>query len=380
MRGLWFVAVVLGLALVAPDASAAQRTELIDFLHFDAEVGYAGGIQFGRLREMDTSDDFLDVAKYNHSRHEMNIDIEFGIAPMLEFDVRFPIVFQDRLNYGWANDMTYDPVEDRATMLGGLPLPDELVPDFKKAGFGDLWLALQFCPFHEGYTRRAAKGTMLLEIGLAPPTGKSRYEYNDRGVAWPGNGGTDLRLGAAFSKRVKAAEPYITAYYVMTGRYKIELIDHNGASTYGGLATLNPADRVTVLFGNEIHAMGDPTRNTELNVDIYGGFTYNTWADIETGTLMPVIHPDTEGYLATTAEYLEPHFGLGLYIRPVKMLQIRVNVGADYELSHVIERIDARNFEVFTGVDTLRVNFGLTVVGSFEPPDKGPLPQPPSYL
>lgn len=380
MRRAWFVTVVLGLALAAPEASAAHRTELIDFLHFDAEVGYAGGIQFGRLRELDASDDFLDVAKYNQSRHEMNVDIEFGIAPMLEFDVRFPIVFEDRLNYGWANDMSYDPVEDRATMLGTSPLPDDLVPDDKRGGFGDMWLALQFCPFHEGYTRRAAKATMMFELGVAPPTGKSRYEVNDRGVMWPGSGGTDLRVAGAFSKRIKAAEPYFTARYVMTGRYDVELYDRNGASTYGGAIKLNPADTVSVLFGNEIHAMNNPARDTEINIDIFGGFTYHTWADIETGTLLPVIHPDTEGYIATTAEYLEPHFGLGLYIRPVKMMQIRVNLGADYEVSHLLERIDERNFEVYSGTDTLRVNFGLTVVGSFEPPEQGPLPEPPSYL
>ena len=62
------------------------------------------------------------------------------------------------------------------------------------------------------------------------------------------------------------------------------------------------------------------------------------------------------------------------------MVQIRVNAGADYEMSHLIERIDNHNYEVVTGVDTLRVNFGLTIVGSFEPPDKGPQPAPPSYL
>jgi len=379
MRGGWIVVLVVGMALAAPEARAAHRTELIDFLHLDAEIGYAGGIQFGKLREADGTD-FIDVAKYNHSRHEMDIDIEFGIAPMLEFDVRLPIVFEDRLNYRWANDMSYDPVEDRVTMLDSSPLPEDLVPDYKAAGFGDMWLSLQFSPFHEGYVRRPAKATMLLEVGVAPPTGKSRYELNDNGTPWPGSGGTDLRLGAAFSKRIAAAEPYFAARYVMTGRYEIELFDTNGQSTYGGPIKLNPADRVTVLLGNEIHAMQNSARGTEINVDIYGGFTYHTWADIETGTLMPVVHPDTEGYIATTAEYLEPHFGLGLYIRPVKMVQIRVTAGADYELSHIIERIDESNYEVRTGVDTLRVNFGLTVVGSFEPPDEGPLPKPPSYL
>ncbi|MDP7114979.1 MAG: hypothetical protein QGH45_23595, partial [Myxococcota bacterium] len=103
---------------------------------------------------------------------------------------------------------------------------------------------------------------------------------------------------------------------------------------------------------------------------LYGGFTYHTWADVETGTLLPVIHPNTAGHVATTSEYLEPHFGLGLYIRPASVVQVRLNVGVDYETSHVLERIDTRNYEIVTGPDTLRINFGLTVGGSFAPPRK----------
>jgi len=380
MRTSATIGLIAGLWLVAPWAEAAQRTELIPFLHMDTEVGYNGGIQFGRLREQGTDETYYDVAKYNHHRHDLNVDIEFGICPMLELDVRFPIVLQDRLHYRSSNELGYDPDEDRATMLGQNPMPSEELEDFKRAGFGDMWIGLQFSPFNETYEKRPSPATLLLEFAVSPPTGRSRYDVNSRGVAAPGVGGPSLRVGAAFSKRVRGGEPYIAASYVMTGRYDVNLVNAEGQPTYLDGATLNPADSVHVLFGTELYAMNNPSSQTAINIDLFGGFSYYTWADIESGSIMPVIHPNTVGRLATTSEYLVPHFGLGLYIRPTSMVQIRLNTGLDYETSHIVERVDAHNYEIGTGVDTLTVTFGITVAGSFAPPkdkpaiDSSPIP------
>ncbi len=370
MRATFAVGLVACFLVPASHGRAAEKTELIPFLHMDAEVGYHGELLFGKLRELDAEDTFRDVAVYNHSRHEMDVDIEFGIAPTLELDIRMPVVFQDRMNFRSSYDLTYDVADDRATMLGTPPLPAEELPDFKRAGFGDMWFALQWAPFDEAREGSSAQATMLFDVGISPPTGRNRYEVDSRGIAAPGSGGTDLRLAAGFSKRVQGGEPYLFASYLVTGRYEVDLMDSQGRSVYGGPAKLNPANRLSVLFGAELAAMDNPAASTGLDVDIYGGFTYHTWADVETGTLLPVIHPNTVGHIASTAEYLEPHFGLGLYIRPAPVVQVRLNVGVDYETSHVLERIDTRNYEITTGVDTLRVNFGLTVGGSFAPPKK----------
>ena len=370
MRTMPLLIAFAAVCALSTGSRAAERTELIPFLHMDAEVGYGGAIQFGKLRELDAEDTFRDVAIFNHMRHEMNVDIEFGIAPTLELDIRMPVVFQDRLHYRSSYDLTYDVSDDRATMLGTAPLPAEELPDFKRAGFSDMWFALQWAPYDESRENSRARATVLFDVGISPPTGGNRYDVNSRGIASPGSGGTDLRLGAAFSKRVRGGEPYLLASYVVTGRYEIDLKDSQGRSVYGGPAKLNPSNDLTVLFGAELFAMDNPAANTGLNVDLYGGFTYHTWADVETGTLLPVIHPNTAGHIATTAEYLEPHFGLGLYIRPASVVQVRLNVGVDYETSHVMERIDTRNYEMVTGPATLRINFGLTVGGSFAPPRK----------
>ncbi len=361
------VAVVLG--GLAPPADAAQRTELIPFLHMDAEVGYQGGIQFGRLREQTDELLYRDVARYNHSSHGLGVDIEFGVCPMLELDIELPIVLQDRYHFRSANDWDYDPTNGRVTMLDNEPVPSDELPDVKRAGFGDMWIALQFSPFNETYDR-PSPATMLFDFGISPPTGKTLYDVNSRGVAGPGSGGTDLRVTAAFSKRVHGGEPYLWTQYVMTGRHEINLVDDEGQPVYEGGATLNPADEVHVDFGVELYAMHNPASDAGINVDLFGGFSYFTWADVEAGTLLPFTHPETSGHVATTAEYLEPHFGLGLYIRPAKQVQIRLNTGVAYETGHIVERVDTRNYEISTGVDTIRVDFGLIVVGSFARPRK----------
>ena len=362
-------ALLLSICWAAPPAEAAQPTELIPFLHMDTEVGYNGAFQFGRLREQDPDDDtFHDVAKYNHAHHELDIDIEFGVCPMLELDLRFPIVFQDRLHYRSANELGYDAAENKATMLDQNPMPSDELEDFTRAGFDDMWIGLQFSPFNEAYEDNPSPATVLFEFAVSPPTGKSRYVVDSRGKAAPGGGGPDIRFGAAFSKRVKGSEPYIWASYVLTGRYEVNLADAEGRPTYSSAAVLNPADSVHVRFGAELYALNNPSSTTAINVDIFGGFTYYTWSDIESGSILPVIHPNTNGRLATTSEYLVPTFGLGLYIRPTPMVQIRLNAGVDYETSHFIERVDAHNYDIGTGVDTLAVTFGLTVAGSFSPP------------
>ena len=279
-------------------------------------------------------------------------------------------MFQDRLYYRESNDLSYEVTEDRTTMLGNNPLPDEELKDDKKSGFGDMWIAVQFSPFNETYDK-PSPATLLFDFGVSPPTGKNRYEVNSQGAMYPGSGGTDIRFGAAFSKRMKGGEPYMWARYVTTGRYEVDLIDQDGLSVYGGPVKLNPADVVSVVLGTEIYAMNNPTIEKGINVDLWGGFNYYTWSDMEAGTLLPVVHGSTEGYIVTGAEYLEPCFGVGLYIRPASMVQIRLNVGLDYELSHLLERLNERNYLFYSGQDTLRVNFGLTVAGSFAPPEKG---------
>ena len=361
---------------VAPRGQCAQRTELIEFLHMDAELGYDGEYQLGKLREQDADAQFYEVAKFNHARHEMGIDIEFGVAPMLELDLTFPIVFQDRLWYRSATNLTYDVNEDRATMLSDSAMAADELKDDKRAGFGDMWIALQFAPFNEASEKRPAAATLLFELGISPPTGKNRYEVSSGGTMSPGSGGTDVRLSAAFSKRMLDGEPYLWASYVATGPYEHELTNSLGQSVYGAPVQLNPANVVQVQVGTEIYAMHNPTNTKAINVDIWGGFSYYTWADIEAGDILPVIHENTEGYLTTTAEYLQPEFGLGLYIRPTEMVQIRLNLGADYEMSHLVERLNERNYEIYTGMDTLRINFGLVVAGSFSPPKKGAATSP----
>lgn len=370
MRALLAVGLLTCVCVATPRGRAAERTELIPFLHLDTEVGYGGEIQFGKLRELDAEANYRDVAVYNHSRHEMNVDIEFGLAPTLELDIRMPVVFQDRHHYRSSYDLTYDVGDDRTTMLGTAPLPAEELPDVKRGGFSDMWFALQWAPYDEAREGSKAQATMLFDVGISPPTGRNRYQVDSRGIAAPGSGGTDLRLAAGFSKRVRGGEPYLYASYLVTGRYEVELNDSQGRPVYPDPAKLNPANELMVLFGTEVFAMDNPAASTGLNVDIFGGFTYHTWADVETGTLLPVIHPNSVGHIATTAEYLEPHFGLGLYIRPASVVQVRLNVGVDYETSHILERIDTRNYEITTGPDTLRINFGLTVGGSFAPPKK----------
>ncbi len=172
---VWIGAVVLVLAVafVSP-AKAAQRTELVSFLHMDAEVGYDGDVQFGKLREQDTNTEWVEVAKYNHQHHQMNIDIEFGICPWLELDLRFPIVFMDRQLFKSSRGMTYDVQDDRATMLDSTLLTEDQLPDIKRAGFGDMWIGLQFSPFNETYERFTSPATLLVEAAISPPSGKSR--------------------------------------------------------------------------------------------------------------------------------------------------------------------------------------------------------------
>ena len=67
-QALVLTAIVIGFGMTAFLVALALRALTYFYGHVDRP-------------QKDVDDVFYDVAKYNHSRHEMDIDIEFGVAP-----------------------------------------------------------------------------------------------------------------------------------------------------------------------------------------------------------------------------------------------------------------------------------------------------------
>ncbi len=354
----------LFLGMDSRGASAGQATERVRFLHGDAEIGYDGSFQFGTLRE-----EGEEVASYRWMHHQLNVDVEFGAAPLTEVYLRLPFVMADEYRFLSSNEMTYNPDTGRATMLEGTALEDDELLRRTRAGFGDMWIGVQFTPLSETVEKRwnprGARATLLIDLGVKLPTGGSLYDDPSEGGTYkPGSGGADLRLGLAFSKRAQALDPYFTASFTSTGKSTKDLKNSDGEVTVQD-ALINPGNVFDVAFGTEILALESRETNRKVSLDLGAGWTYTGWGTQKVGTLIPTWLATTDGFVSTESEYMKARVNFGLYFQPVPVVQMRMNASVIYPFSHILERVDEENYQVSSGYDTLQLQLGITGAARF---------------
>lgn len=351
-------------AMAGSTGFAAQVTERLPFLHVDGEIGYEGTFLFGTLREQGER-----VGRFTRSHHQLNVDLEFGAAPRTEVYLRLPIVLLDQLDYGQANEMTYDPDSGVATMLGGDALEGDDLLDRQRAGFGDMWIGVQVTPSSETpekrWNVRPAAATVLLDLGVKLPTGKTLFdEPGDGGKLGPGSGAADVRFGAAFSKRIGNVDPYIAVRYLVTGATEADLVDGSGNVAIEG-ASIDPADELDVAVGAEILALESRETRRRVSVDVGLGWTYFTWATQPAGYWLPSQLDATAGLISSESEYMAARLGFGLYFQPVPVVQLRLDAAFVYPFSHVLERVDEQNYVAVSGYDSAQLRIGFVGAARF---------------
>ena len=371
---------VLALGLLSTPAFAGDRTRTPDMLRGDVQLRYHGFARFGRLVDRTVAGGVrAEVARSTRQRHDLTLSGAFspyhGIAITLEL---LPITLHDRRVYGSANDMRLDPDAGLPTMVGGSELPAQVLSasaaQRNHVGFGDMRIGARAVAFaQDGVPGRKGPANLAFDLAVRVPTGGNHDQVRDNGTAGPGVGGAGIELGMTASRRVAGVEPYLSLGYVHNGPYKQQLIGADGASTTPpldsdnptpdaeGRWTLNRADSFAVRFGAELLVTRNEDKDTEARFDVGAGVAYVGPDEISVGRILPTPLDSTVGRLAITGEHVIADVELGLRVRPVRLIEVRVDVGGSWMSPHTVERIGEKSYSVETGTDTFAIHWGLAV-------------------
>lgn len=373
-------AALLVLGLCAGTAHAGDRTRTPTMLRGDVQLTYDGFVRFGRLVDRTVAGGTrTEVARATRQRHNIMLGGSFspyhGIAITLDL---LPITLHDKRVYGSANDMVLDPDAGVPTMVGGSELPIDVLAasaaQRNHVGFGDIKFGVRAVAFaQEGVPGREAPANLAFDIAVRVPSGGNHDEVRDNGTAGPGMGGPGLEVGLTASRRIAGVEPYLALQYVHNGSYKQNLTGADGSDTTPpvdpdnptpdaeGRWTLDRADRVGLRFGTELMVMRDEEKDTEARFDVGAGIAYVGPDEISVGRILPAPLDSTVGHLAVSGEHLVADVNLGLRVRPIRLIEVRFDIGGAWTSPHTIERIGEKSYGVETAADTFAIQWGLAV-------------------
>ena len=366
------VAAIAATLLLAATAGAAEQTETPPWLRGDAWLGYQGEVQTARLVDrLHIGEAYTEVARSLRQRHGLLLGGRFAVYHGISVGLDVPIVVHDRLVWGSANDMRWDPEAGRPTMIDGSRLSSEIrsssASSRRHTGLGDMVLRIRAVPFAQsGVPGREAPASMSVDLDVRMPTGGDHDTVRDNGTAGPGIGGPGLGVTIAASRRVGSVEPWLSLAWHLNGPYKTVLVDADGrviAPLEGdpeNRSKLDPADSVSVRLGTEIHASEDPTIGQSVRIDVGAGLTYIGPSEISSGTNLPAPLDPTIGSIAIDAEHLQIDVDLGVRVRPRAPFELRIDFGASWLSPHTVERVSETAYGITTGTDTFLLRWGVS--------------------
>ena len=372
------IVAALGL-LVATPAFAGDRTSTPTWLRGDVQLGYAGDLGFGRLVDRTVAGGArVEVARSSRQQHGLTLGGAFGVYHGIAVSLALPISLHDRRVWGSANDMRFDPAAGVPTMVDGSELSTDVLSASASSrnhvGPGDLRFGIRAVAFaQEGIPHRVAPANLAFDLVIRAPSGGNHDKTRDNGTAGPGVGGPGLSIGLTASRRMQGVEPYIGLRYEMNGVYRQTLTGADGNAVLPpddpddpnpdaeGRWKIDPADRVEVRFGAELLATQNVEKDSEVRLDVGAGFTYVGPNEISSGRLLPAPLSPTVGHLAVTGEHVVADVGVGIRIRPISLIETRIDFGGAWHSPHTLERVGERTYGTETAPDTFSVRWGVAV-------------------
>ena len=332
-------------------AGAAELTYIPQLWRGDITVGYGYGWERGHLVEPDPDPAIEDhrVALQMMNEHFITIGAMGTILPGVAVGFEVPTWIAHEYVWTGASTMTYDPVSQEGTMLGGNPL-DEVSRSGN--GPGGTWLFLRTTPFNEVFENRANRTTWMLEAAYR--TADATHFQMTEDELGVGNGSTAWRLTSAWSTQYGNSQPYLSTTFLAQRDTNVDLSDSAGVMTTPGALLDNPR-RFSAVTGVEVHTFQNPTTRAWFAVDFNLGFDYQSAGDVVSGAYLPSIMRTTEGKAVEMSEFSVVHGGMGLYWRMFRYAKLRMWGDVGYVMSHRVEA----PYPILTGPDTMRIQAGV---------------------
>lgn len=343
----YLLSLVAALTLPA-GVQAAEVTSIPPWLRGDAAIGYTYGHLSGTLVEEGER-----VGSRAWEEHLLTWSGAFAAAPGAAVFFEVPQVLHSRLAFPEANEMVFDPTQERGTMLGTDPLAG--IEPTEGSAVGGVWLGVRGTPFSEDFEKRPARATWLLEAALRTRNDDHFWQVTD-GERGAGPGGSGLRLHTAFSTTHYVSEPYVAFTWERNGAYTADLLAEDGSVLAPGVE-LEAADAITVRAGTELVAQEDEDTHSRFAVDLRLAWGYRTWQTVPSGVLLPSVLSTSRSIPVTEGEYTWVQPGIGFYYRMFQYMQLDVLADVAWIAPHRLEH----PYPVLTGGDTLDVHLGVAM-------------------
>lgn len=330
----------------APQAQAAEVTDLPPFLRGDATVGYRAHLESFTLHE-----DGAAVGAAREESHVLGVELAVGFTPWSAFTVEIPASLQQRVVYTDARAMIFDPINEEGSLAQGPAIADG-VPAREGSGLEGIWLNLEGAPFSE---RRGHRTSWLLGVAYRTPDKSSFWDYDGEGYG-AGPGASAWRLRTAFSTTKGNVQPYLDATYLFQSDLRVALVDTDGqiAATR---SDVRPSNEVDVLTGIEAVTARGAEDRSYFAIDLHGGFGYRSWAELPSGLYLPTVLPDTEAQSTTASEHAVFTGGLGVHWKVFPYMKLNLGMDVDWYTPHRLESA----YPVLTGFDSIGVRAGASL-------------------
>jgi hypothetical protein len=329
---------ILSLLLLNPMsvANAADITNQPDALKADVSLT----TDF-RRQNFGLDEQGEDVGGVTINQQQVGLRAEVGLVTGVSAFLAFSGSTGHEFQYTNPRTMGWDPKADEGSLRNGLPVEDG-VDAVTGSGMLGVWMGLRGTPFSEN---RGAKTTWLLEGALRTPDGTNIY--NGTGA---GDGGSALRLASIFSTTRGITHPYISAVFTNSKAFSTTLEGDTEIE-------FKPANTIDMTAGAEFDTWGDAATGRSLSLEGRMFFNYTAPALIPTGLYLAEVLPGTENSPITSAEYSSFGTGFALHYRPIREMQIDMNVDIAWPTPHRLEH----PYPVTTSIGSSLLSAGLSV-------------------
>jgi len=283
-----------------------------------------------------------DVGGLAHQANTIGFRAEFGAAPGTSVFIELSGRSKDEFSYTDPRSMGWDPSNDAGSMVNGQLIEGGVDP-VSGSGFQGVWLGIRGTPFSQ---TRGAIATWLIEGALRTPDSTNIYS-GDGG----GEGGMALRLANVFSTSRGGTHPYISAVYTNNKPF------YTTATAEVEEIQVDPTNSIRMVAGAEFDTWIDAATGRDLSLEGRVFFGYNSPSINPSGLFLPSVLPGTEQTAVTTAEYSSFGAGFGLHYRPIRELQVDLNLDVAWPTSHRLEH----PYPVMTSLSSSMLSAGLAV-------------------
>lgn len=254
-----------------------------------------------------------DTAVGSRVYQQTKIELYGEFSPIKHISVAFSIPYiGEQYTFSDISTMEFDPQTKSGSYINSAAV-ENLTRE--GSGIGGATLGMFFYPFHKQlFEDRGDRGAWKVGLHYRLPSSHHFYTTREDGTRGAGPGAGAWKVSGAFSVPSKIGTPYTAMHATYAGVWMGPIRNDDGKELRSQ-GEIRPPSSLSLRIGNALTLWEDTAFAHFAELDLYGRATYNSWADITTGTLLPSTLSSYEDYIVNQSETLQLMGGIGTNIQ-----------------------------------------------------------------